>query len=78
MYKALISGMTDFAHLNDYILLANFKSQNLLHRKDTGGFDRSFVDKITVLSSNSFCKLGRKITISQFAGEFGQLGTTVA
>ena len=25
IYKALISGMTDFAHLNDCILLANFK-----------------------------------------------------
>ena len=24
-YKALISGMTDIAHFNDYILLANFK-----------------------------------------------------
>ena len=25
--KALVSGMTDFAHFNDYILLANFKLQ---------------------------------------------------
>ena len=25
IYKALISGMTDFAHLNDCILQANFK-----------------------------------------------------
>ena len=25
IYKALISGMTDYAHLNDCILLANFK-----------------------------------------------------
>ena len=32
IYKALILGMTDFAQLNDYIVLqANFKSQNLLN-----------------------------------------------
>ena len=28
--KALISGMTDFAHFNDYTLLLNFKLQKLL------------------------------------------------
>ena len=30
-FKGLISGMTDFAHLNDYIFLANFKLQNLFN-----------------------------------------------
>ena len=29
--KALTSAMTVFAHLNDYILLANFNFQNLLN-----------------------------------------------
>ena len=31
----LISGMTDFAPLNDYILLANFKLENLLNTRHT-------------------------------------------
>ena len=43
-HKTLISGVTDFAHLNDYIFLANFKLENLLY---TRGFDRSFISKIT-------------------------------
>ena len=37
--------MTDFAHLNDYILLANFKLQNLLNTLHSAGFDRSFINK---------------------------------
>ena len=36
--------MTDFAHLNDYILLANFKLQNLLNTYHTRGFDRRFIN----------------------------------
>ena len=31
-HKTLISGVTDFAHLNDYIFLANFKfEKSALH-----------------------------------------------
>ena len=67
-HKTLISGGTDFAHLNDYIFLANFKLENLLY---TRGFNRSFISKITECCFYSFHKLGLKITISQF-------GTTVA
>ena len=37
--------MTDFAHLNDYILLAKFKLQNLLNTQHSAGFDRSFINK---------------------------------
>ena len=29
--NALVSGRADFANLNDYILLANFKLQNLFN-----------------------------------------------
>ena len=46
-YRALISGITYFAHLNDYILLENFKLQNLLNTWHTRGFDRSFFNTIT-------------------------------
>ena len=70
-YKALISGMTDFVHLNDYILLANFKLQNLLNTKHTRGFDRHFLIKSQSSVFYPFRKHGPKIIISQF-------GTTVA
>ena len=65
-YKALISGMTDFVHLSDYILLANFKLQNPLNTKHTRGFDRHFLIKSQSSVFYPFRKLGPKITISQF------------
>ena len=38
-HKTLISGVTDFAHLNDYIFLANFKL-NSNSQSNSRGFDR--------------------------------------
>jgi len=70
-YKALVSGMTDFVHLSDYILLTNFKLQNLLNTKHTRGFDRHLLIKSQSSFFYPFRKLGLKIIISQF-------GTTVA
>ena len=67
-YKALISGMTDFVHLSDYILLANFK---LLNTKHTRGFDCHLLIKSQSSVFYPFGKLGPKIVIAQF-------GTTVA
>ena len=64
--------MTDFAHLNDhpYILLANFKLQNLLNHDTLEVL--IFINFILfIIFFYSFRKLGHKITISQF-------GTTVA
>ena len=63
--------MIDFAHLNDYILLKNFKLQNLRDTWHIRGFDSSFINKIRVMSSILSANLENKITISQF-------GTTVA
>ena len=56
-HKTLISGVTDFAHLNDYIFLANFKLENLLYTRD---FDRSFISKIRVLFSSLSTNLDSK------------------
>ena len=57
-YEALISEMTDFAHLNDYILLAiNFKLWNPPYTWHTRGFDRSFIQNHRMLSSIISTKL---------------------
>ena len=45
--SALISEMTDFAHLIEYILLANLKLSTQLYTRNTRSFDRSLVNKIT-------------------------------
>ena len=65
-----MSGMTGFAHLSDYILLANYYKICSIH--DTLEF---LTDHLLVKSQSavffSFCKLGHKITISH-------VGSTVA
>ena len=53
--SCLISGMTDFAYSNDYILLKNFKLQNLL----TTWHTRGLIDLrvlFFILSANLFTK----------------------
>ena len=45
-HKTLISGVTDFAHLNDYIFLANFKL-NSNSQSNSRGFTDHLLIKIT-------------------------------
>ena len=63
-YKVLISGTTVLANLNDYILLTNFKLENLLNTRHTTGFNQSFIDEITAVPSILSANLDTKSRFS--------------